>query len=206
LEEATTFLLILFSMPDHKANTQMSFCPKTPKWESWNSQNWDSATLQAHNFVCRPPIEVRFEQSCSPHQDLSNGMWHATCMQGNRGESWLLVVGSQIANLTPDPSFGYNLCFKNLNGSCELILNIYVPRDFQWYKKLFNPMGFDPWNWSLKIRESIENPTPEVGVHLGVWGFIFSHSPTFLGAWNVTPDFILGSHLQKPLLWLWTQG
>jgi hypothetical protein len=25
-----------------------------------------------------------------------------------------------------------------------------------------------------------------MGVHLGVWGFIPSHSPTFLGAWDVT--------------------
>jgi len=26
-----------------------------------------------------------------------------------------------------------------------------------------------------------------VGVHLGVWGFIPSHSPTLPGAWNLTP-------------------
>jgi hypothetical protein len=31
LGEATTFPLIIFSMPDHGAYTQMSFCPKTPK-------------------------------------------------------------------------------------------------------------------------------------------------------------------------------
>jgi len=39
--EATTFPLIVFSMPDHGANTQMSFCSGTPKWESRNSWNWD---------------------------------------------------------------------------------------------------------------------------------------------------------------------
>jgi len=48
-------------------------------------------------------------------------------------------------------------------------------------------MGFDPCNCSLKIRESIDTPTPKMGIQLGVWGFIPSHSPTFLGAWNVTP-------------------
>jgi hypothetical protein len=62
-----------------------------------------------------------------------------------------------------------------------------VPWAFQWYKELFNPMGFDPCNHFLKIQESIKTPTPKVGAHLGVWGFIPSHSPTFPGAWNVTP-------------------
>jgi hypothetical protein len=38
-------------------------------------------------------------------------------------------------------------------------------------------MGFDPYNCSLKIWESIRTPTPKVGVHLEVWRFIPSHSP-----------------------------
>jgi len=42
-------------------------------------------------------------------------------------------------------------------------------------------MSFDPYNFSLKIRESIGTTTPKVGTHLGVWGFIFSHSLTLLG-------------------------
>jgi hypothetical protein len=50
-----------------------------------------------------------------------------------------------------------------------------------------NPMGFDPCNRPLKIWESIETPTPKVGVYLGVWRFIPSHSSTLPGAWNVTP-------------------
>jgi len=29
-------------------------------------------------------------------------------------------------------------------------------------------MGFGPYNYSLKIRESIRTPTPKVGAHLGV--------------------------------------
>jgi hypothetical protein len=66
-------------------------------------------------------------------------------------------------------------------------LSIYVPRAFQWYKKRFNPMGFDSCNFSLKIWESTGTPTPKVGAPLGMWGFIPSHFPTLLGAWNVTP-------------------
>ncbi len=84
--------------------------------------------------------------------------------------------------MIPDLSFGHNLCFKCLNGSCELILDIYIPRAFQWYKKLFNLMGSTP-AISFWIFRS---PTHKVGVHLRVWGFIPSHSPTLSGAWNVT--------------------
>jgi len=39
-------------------------------------------------------------------------------------------------------------------------------------------MGFDPCNYSLKIWESIETPTPKVGVHSGAWKFILSLSYT----------------------------
>jgi hypothetical protein len=40
-------------------------------------------------------------------------------------------------------------------------------------------MNFDSYNHLLKILEFIETPTPKVGSHLGVWGFIphtFLHS------------------------------
>jgi hypothetical protein len=130
-------------------------------------------------------------------------MWHATCTQGNWGDSWFLMVESQIGNLTPDPFFGHNLCFKNPNGSWEPILDIYIPRAFQWYNELLNPIGFVPYNCSLKIQKSIGTPTPKVGAHLGVWGFISSHFPTLPRPWDVTPSFTLGPNLHKPLPCLW---
>jgi hypothetical protein len=126
-------------------------------------------------------------QSCSPHRNLSNCMWHATYTQVNQSDYWLLMVRSQIGSLIPDLSFGNNLCSKYPNGSCEPILNILVPRSFRWYKKLFNIMSFDPCNRPLKIWESIGIPTPRVRAHLGVWGFIPSHFPTFPRAWNLIP-------------------
>jgi len=86
-----------------------------------------------------------------------------------------------------DLSFGHNLCFKYSNASCKPILEIYISRVFQWYKKFFNPMKFDSWNTSLKIQKSIRTPIRKVGAHLGVCGFIPSHSHTFPGMWNVTP-------------------
>jgi hypothetical protein len=42
-------------------------------------------------------------------------------------------------------------------------------------------MSFDCCNRLLKIRESMKSLIPKVGAHLGVCGFIPSHSLTFLG-------------------------
>jgi hypothetical protein len=92
------------------------------------------------------------------------------------------------ANLTLWTHFGSHkeLGGASPNGSCEPILDIYIPKTFQWYKELFNPMGFDPCNCSLKIWEFIGTPTPKMGAHLGMWGFIPSHSFAFPRPWNVT--------------------
>jgi hypothetical protein len=144
------------------------------------------ATLGPHNFVCRLLIGWSFKQSCNFCQDLSNGMLCATCTQGNRVDFWLLVVGSQTANLIPDLFFCHNLCFRCPNGSCKPILNISVSIFFQWYKKLFNPMGFDAYNRPLNIWESIRTPIPKMGVHLGMWRFIPSHSFALPVIWDVT--------------------
>jgi hypothetical protein len=51
----------------------------------------------------------------------------------------------------------------------------------------FQSNVFWPDNRPLKIQESIGIPTPKVGTHLGMWGFIPSHSPALPGAWNVIP-------------------
>jgi len=112
------------------------------------------------------------KQCCRPCRGLSNGMLHVTYTQGNWGDFWFLVVRSQIANLTLGLSFDHNLCFRCSNGWWELILDIYVPRVFQWYKERFNSLIFDPCNYPLKIWESIGTRTPKMEVHLGVWGFI----------------------------------
>ncbi len=80
------------------------------------------------------------KQNFSPCRDFSNSMLHVTYTQVNQGDSWFVVVESQIGNLIRGFSFGHNLCFKYPNGSCEPILNIYIPKAFQRYKKLSKPM------------------------------------------------------------------
>ncbi len=103
-------------------------------------------------------------------------MWHATCTQGSQGDSIFLMVGSQTTNLTLGPSFGHNLCFKCLNGSCDPILNISISKAFQWYKELFKTMSFFPCNCLLKIWESKSQSGKVLG-NLGVHSLTLSYTP-----------------------------
>jgi hypothetical protein len=132
---------------------------------------------------------------------IFNNMSHASCMQGNWGDSWLLMVRNQITNLTPIPAFDYNLYFKCPKRSCKPILEIYIRRGFQWFKKLFNPMGFDPYNYSLKVWKSIELQLPKwelIWECEGSFPHISLHSREH-EMW--LSGFPLGSHLYKPLPW-----
>ncbi len=97
-------------------------------------------------------------QTCSPPQELSNSVSQSTYTRWGRVDSRLLVVESQIANLTPGPSFSHNLCCRCPNDSCEAILDIYTSRPFQWYKKHFNARCFDPCNRFLSFWESQRTP------------------------------------------------
>jgi hypothetical protein len=106
------------------------------------------------------------KKSCNSPQELSNDVLHSTCTHRDRVDSWLLVVGSQTASLTPGPSFDHNLCYRCPNGSCEAILDIYTSRPFQWYKK-------KPWCevfWSLQSSsEFLGVPEDSKFPLLGVW-------------------------------------
>jgi hypothetical protein len=118
LREATTFPLIIYYVPFHKAHIQMAFCLETPKWESWSSQNWDSQVGVSKFPKLRLPwlygaitlcadLQSRWglKQSCSPCREFSNNMLHATCTQGNRGDFLLLVVESQVWQFDFQPFF-----------------------------------------------------------------------------------------------------
>jgi hypothetical protein len=191
LKETTTFPLILFSMLSHRAYTQMSFFSDTPKLVVSKFPKFSKlGLLQLWKPITSfTNLQLRWglKKSYNPCWELSNDMLHTTYTQVNHSDSWLLVVGSQIDNLIIIPSFSHNLCFKYPNGSCEFILDIQVSRAFQQYKEIFNLISFDPFNRFLKIRESIETPTLKMWAHLGVCGFIPSHSPTLPRTWSVTP-------------------
>jgi len=157
------------------------------------SRLWSPITLRA-DFGSRCSLK----QSCRSRRDLSNGMWHVVCSQVNLVDSWLFLVASQIGSLTSGPFFGHNLCFRCPNEQCKPILDIYVLKYFQWYKKRHNILSFVPSIRPLKFQESPETPSPEVGVALGVWGFIPSHFPTLPGVCDVTSWLPIGPHLCNP--------
>jgi len=157
--------------------------------------------LGAHNFAWKiTDWDEVWRKSCSPRQELSNVMLHATCTQGNRGDSWLLVVGSYIDNLTPDLSFGYNLCVKCPNGSYEPIFDIYVPRAFS--NDIMNSLIW--WVltpaivfWKFKSPSELQLPKWEL-----TWECEGSFPHILLHSWEHErwlPNFIFGLHLRKPL-------
>ncbi len=98
------------------------------------------------------------KQTCSSSQELSNGVLHSICTHRDRVDSRLFVVGSQTANLTPDPSFDHNLCYRCSNDSCEAIFDIYTSRPFQRYKEQFKARCFALYCWALNLRESQRTP------------------------------------------------
>jgi hypothetical protein len=99
------------------------------------------------------------KQSCSSLWKLFNAMKNSFCRRRGRVDSRLLVVESQIANLTPGPSFAHNLGWRCPNGSCEAILDIDTSRPFQWYKEHPNARFFDPWTRALSFWESRRIPS-----------------------------------------------
>jgi hypothetical protein len=127
--EATTFPLIVFFVLGHGAYTQMSFCLGTPNFGVPKFPKLRLLQLWRPITLC---VDLRLKwglkRSCSPCLELFNFLWKTTYTQGNKGNYWLLAVGSQFDNLTLGPFFGHNLCFKYPNGSCEPISNIKIPR------------------------------------------------------------------------------
>jgi len=131
LGEATTFPLIVFSVASHGAYIQMAFLSRDSRVgvsklrQMGFSRLWSPITLQADIG-----LQCGQKQSCSSCWKLSKGMLHALHSQVNRVDSWLFLVRNQIVNLTLDPSFGHNLCFRCPNEQCKPILDIYISRAF----------------------------------------------------------------------------
>jgi hypothetical protein len=98
------------------------------------------------------------KKTCSSPWELFNGLSHSTCTHRSQVDSQLLVVGNQIASLTPDLSFANNSCFRCLNGSCEAIFDIYASRTFQRYIEHLKARCFDPCNRVLNFWESSRTP------------------------------------------------
>jgi hypothetical protein len=101
-------------------------------------------------------------QSCSSCQELFNALLHSSRRRWEEVDSQLLVVGSQIASLTPGPSFAHNLGCRCPNGQCKAIFDIYASRPFQWHQEHSNARWFRPCCRALNIRESRRTPNPQL--------------------------------------------
>ncbi len=147
LGEATTFPLIVFSTPLHQGYIEVALFPGTPMLESRNCPEtvpggvpglWELITPD-----CRVGSRRGLNQSCSPHQALSNDVSHSQIGCREEVDSRLLVVGSQIASLTPGPSFAHNLGCRCPNGQCEAIFGslggLQIPN--------FGSVGLHPHTW-----------------------------------------------------------
>jgi hypothetical protein len=137
----------------------------------WDSRNGVLAKLPELWMTITPRPELGLgrvlNQSCSSCQELSNAVLHSSRQRREEVDSRLLVVGSQTASLTPDPSFAHNLGCKCPNGQCEAIFDIYVSRPFQWQQEHLNARCFGPCCWALNIRESRRTPNLQLFQVLG---------------------------------------
>jgi hypothetical protein len=114
---------------------QMAQIPGTPKLESRNCSETVPGGVPGLWKLITPDCKLGsrrgLNQTCSPRRDLCNGVSHSQFGLREEVDSRLLVVGSQIASLTPGPSFAHNLGDRCPNAQCEGIFDIYASRTFQ---------------------------------------------------------------------------
>jgi hypothetical protein len=162
--EATTFPHIVFSAPRFGDYIQMALFPGTPKLESRNCPETLSGAIPGLWELITPDCKVwsrrGLNQTCSPRRHLSNDVSHSQFGGREKVDSRLLVVESQIVNLTFGPSFAHNLGDKCPNGQCEAIFDIYASRPFQWHQEHPNARCFGPFCRVLNIQESRGTPNP----------------------------------------------
>jgi hypothetical protein len=169
--EATTFPHIVFSAPRFGDYIQTALFLGTPKLESRNCPKTIPGGVLGLWELITPDCEVwlrrGLNQTCSPRRHLFNDVSHSQFGGWEEVDSRLLVVGSQTANLTPDPSFAHNLGDRCPNGQCEAIFDIYASRPFQWHQEHPNARCFRPCCRALNIRESQRSPNPHFFQVLG---------------------------------------
>jgi len=164
--EATTFPHIVFSATLRWGYIQIVIFPGTLKLESRNCPETVPVGVPGLWELITPDFKVwsqrGLNQTCIPRRDLSNDISHFQFGGREEIDSRLLMVGSQIASLTPDPSFAHNLGYRCPNGQCETIFDIYASRPFQWHQEHLNARCFGPCCRTLNIRESQRTPSPQL--------------------------------------------
>jgi hypothetical protein len=163
----TTILPIVLSVPLRRTCIRMALFPGTPKVESRNCPDFGLPGLW-DIIASRPNLQLGWglNQNYSPLRERSNAVSHSPSARRERVDSWLLVVLSQTASLTPGPSFAHNLGCRCPNDQCEAISDVYTSRPFQWHQKHPKARCFAPCCRTLNIRESRRTLNPQLW---GVW-------------------------------------
>jgi hypothetical protein len=169
--EATTFPHIVLYAPRFGDYIPMALFPGTPKLESRNCPETIPGGVPGLWELITPDCGVwsqrGLKQTCNPRRHLSNDVSHSQFGCEEEVDSRLLVVGSQIASLTPGPCFAHNLGDRCPNGQCEAIFDIYASRPFQWHQEHPNARCFGSFCRALNIRESRRTPNPHFFQVLG---------------------------------------
>jgi hypothetical protein len=191
-------------MSSHGAYNQMSFCLGTPKLEVPKLKLlwlWGLTT-----FCVNLRLKLGLKKSCSPHLELSNIMWHATCTQVNQGDSQLLVVENQIRSLTPDLLLAITCVLSTQMGhtspfyasTSQEISNFIRNFSIQWVLTLEITL------WKFRSPLGLQLPKGEP-----TWECVSSFPHTFVHPQEHEmwfSSFTFRPHICKPLLWSQAQG
>jgi hypothetical protein len=159
-------------------------------------------TLEPHNFASRP-LKCGLKQNCSFCQKLSNGMSHALWNQVNQVDSQLFLSEVKLAVWFLALLLAITCVLDIQMSKCELILDIYVSRAFQWYKERHKPLHLTPEiasEVSGVHRDSIsqsESCLGSVNVHSLTFFHTFLYSQEYV-VW--LSSFLLARTLTTPLL------
>jgi hypothetical protein len=121
-------------------------------------------------------------------------MSHVQIGRREEVDSWLLVVRSQTASLTPGPSFAHNVGCRCPNCQCEGIFDIYVSRPFQWHQEHPNARCFAPFCRALNIPKSRKTPNLQLFQVLGFTPTLGQSGVTTVWA-SIRPGYVLYPYL-----------
>jgi hypothetical protein len=161
-----------------RVTSKWHFFPKTPKIGTFVVQKfW--MLIFSPNQACLEHVRAL---SSYAKKNLSKGVSYAWIRNHLTVVLRGFLIGSQIFNLIPTPSFDHNSCILGLNEQCKGTLGIYTLRNFQWYHK--DPIWclFIFLTKILNIQDSRTNATPKVEVHLWVIGLHPLHSLSFVAS------------------------
>jgi hypothetical protein len=166
---------------------------------SWDSRNFGGAWLCVQTADCNESklysLSRAFQRYVAHHLQAKKSCWFPTFS----GRELNYQFDSQ-------PFFWPQFVFWMSKWVMRTHFRNLCFNSFPMIWKTFITNGFWPLQLPIEIQESIGTSTPKMGVHLGVWRFIRSHS---LHSWEHVMWLLglpVGSQPCKPLPWSQAQS